>query len=258
MNEIFEAVRSVERALSIIETLTRMGEVGITDLSRELGLGKATIYRLITTLRLHGYVEQTSADKYKLSLKLFELGSKVVNRLGVRNIAYPYLEELALITKETVNLAVLEQTNAVYIERIESREPLRMGLETGMHFPAYCSALGRALLAYRDPAEIDSLLNQAEREGQIQKHTKNTITDLESIKKELRKIKKNGYSLDEEQYLDGICGIAAPIFNYTGKVVAAVSVAGPTVRMTKKVAEEFTPIIKEAAQNISLRLGYTG
>lgn len=104
--------------------MSRDEEIGITDLSRELSLSGATIYRLITTLRLHRYVEQVKGDKYKLTFKIFELGSKIVNRLGICKTAYPYLEELAAATKETVNLAALEANNVCYIDRIESREPL--------------------------------------------------------------------------------------------------------------------------------------
>lgn len=256
MNQFDETVRSVERALSIIEALSRDEEMGISDLSRELGLNKATVYRLITTLRLHGYVEQVRRDKYKLTFKMFELGSRVVNRLGIRKTAFPYLEQLAEITKETINLAALEENNVCYLDRIESREPLRLGMDIGSRFPAHCTALGRVLLAYHDPAERDSFLLKSEREGQIQKYTSTTLTDMELIKKELHTIREQGYAIETEQYIPGIRCIAAPIFNHTDKTVAAVSVAGPTVRVTDEVAKKIIPVLKKVTGNISARLGY--
>lgn len=256
MEKYDEAVRSVERALNIIEALSREEEMGITELSRELGLNKATIYRLITTLRLHDYVEQVKEDKYKLTFKIFELGSRIVNRLGIRKTAFPYLEELAANTKETVNLAALEENNVCYLDRIESREPLRLGMDIGSRFPAHCTALGRVLLAHLNHAELDSCLLKAEREGQIQQYTSNTLTDMGMIKKELQNIRQQGYAVESEQYLPGIRCIAAPIFNHAGKAVAAVSVAGPSVRVTDEVVKELIPALKKTTSNISARLGY--
>lgn len=258
MEKFDEAVRSVERALNIIEALSREEEMGISELSRELALNKATIYRLTTTLRLHGYVEQVKGDKYKLTFKIFELGSKVVNRLGIRKTAYPYLEELAASTKETVNLAALEENNVCYIDRVESREPLRLGMDIGSRFPAHCTALGRVLLAYLDPAEINCILLKAEREGQIQRYTSDSLTDMELLKEELHKIRGQGYAIETEQYLPGIRCIAAPIFNHAGKAVAAVSVAGPTVRVNDEFVSEVIPVLRKSTGNISVRLGYKG
>lgn len=256
MDRFGDAVRSVERALDIIEALSREEEMGITELSRELALNKATIYRLITTLRLHGYVEQGKEDKYKLTFKIFELGNRVVNRLGIRKIAYPFLKELAAITKETVNLAALEANCVCYIDRIESREPLRLGLDIGSRFPAHCSALGRVLLAYLSVAKMDSYLLKADREGQMRQYTSDTLTDLEMIKKELCIVREQGYAIESDQYLAGIRCIAAPLFDHDGKVVAAMSVAGPTVRVTDEFAGKIIPLLKKAANTISGQLGY--
>jgi len=257
VGEFSDVVHSVDRALSIIETLSQVEEMGITELSREVGLGKATVYRLVTTLRIRGYIEQTTTEKYRLNLKVFELGNKVVNRLGIRKIAYPYLEKLALDTKETVNLAVLDGTDVYYIDRIESREPLRIQLDIGTRFPAYCTGLGRVLLAYSDPNAIDQLLDQLQNKGEIQKYTHKTLVDTKLLRIELNKIKEQGYTLDDEQYLSGIRCVSAPIFKHTGKVAAALSVAGPTVRMTNRTISKVIPIVKETATNISVRLGYS-
>ena len=251
-------VHSVEKALVILETLSRVEEMGISELSRELGLGKATIYRIITTLRIHGYVEQTDSEKYKLNFKLFEIGNRVVNQIGIRKTARPFLEQLAVTTKETVNLAVLDYYSVIYIDRVESREPLRMGLDVGTRFPAFCTALGLAMFAYMNPLEVDTLLAQTVQDGLFIKHTKNTVIDLSTVKEQLVEIRERGYSLDNEYYLSGIRGVAAPVFNHAGKIKAAISVAGPAVRITDEVVAEFIPRVKTVARDISLRLGYSG
>jgi IclR family KDG regulon transcriptional repressor len=251
-------VHSVEKALVILETLSRVEEMGISELSRELGLGKATIYRIITTLRIHGYVEQTATEKYKLNFKLFEIGNRVVNQIGIRKTARPFLEQLAVATKETVNLAVLDYYTVIYIDRIESREPLRIGLDVGTRFPAFCTALGLSMLAYMNLAEVDNLLEQTIQNGLFIKHTENPVIDLHAVKKQLLTIREQGYSLDDEYYLSGIRGVAAPIFNHAGQIKAAISVAGPAVRMTDEVMAKFVPKVKVTARDISVRLGYSG
>lgn len=256
MNSADATVHSVEKALTILEALSGVHEMGISELSRELGIGKATIYRLITTLRIHGYVEQTVTEKYKLSFKLFELGNMMVNQIGIRKTSHPFLEQLAVATKETVNLAVLDQSSVIYIDRIESPEPLRMILDVGTRFPVFCSALGLTLLAYLEPAEVDNLLAQVQQEGQLIKYTENTIVDLNFIKEKLSIIRKQSYTFDNEFYLAGIRSIAAPVFNHSGRVIAAISVTGPSIRMTDKVVSEFIPLVKESAKSTSIQLGF--
>ncbi len=128
-------------------------------------------------------------------------------------------------------------------------------MDIGSRFPAHCTALGRVLLAYRDAAEMDSFLLKAEREG-LQQYTNGTLTDMGLLKQELRKIREQGYAIETEQYLPGIRCVAAPIFNHTGKAVAALSVAGPAVRLTDECVEDFVPALKKTTGNISVRLGY--
>lgn len=256
MNDSTTIVHSIEKAFIILEALSRVEEIGVSELSREIGLGKATIYRILTTLRVLGYVEQTNTEKYKPSFKVFELGNRMVNQIGVRKIARPFMEKLAVLSKETVNLAVLDGYSVIYIDRIESPEPLRLGMEVGARFPAFCTALGLSLLAFINFNEANHLLAQAEQDGQFIKYTDNTIIDLNHIKKQLEIIREQGYSIDNEYYKKGIRGIAAPIFNHSGRLRAALSVAGPSIRVTDEVLSELIPIIKETAKSISTQLGY--
>ncbi|HZK54279.1 MAG TPA: IclR family transcriptional regulator [Desulfosporosinus sp.] len=251
-----DTVHSVDKALAVLEALGRVDEIGISDLNRELGIGKGTIHRLITTLRINGYVEQTETEKYRMSLKLFEMGNKVVNRLGIRKIANPYMEQIARDTKETVNLGVLDGGEVIYIERIESLEPLRMGLEVGTRVPVYCSALGRAIISYYTPDEINNILTSIVNKGRMTQRTENTVTDPKILMKRMQIIKEQGYSFEDEEIATGLRCVAAPIFNFTGKVVAAVSIASPKVRLTDEVLPEFVALLKKSTKEISIRLGY--
>ncbi|WP_371367842.1 Transcriptional regulator KdgR [Sporomusa rhizae] len=256
MNSKNNTVNSVDKALAVLEALGRFGEIGISDLHRELGFGKGTIHRLITTLRVNGYVEQTETEKYRMSLKLFEMGSKVVNRLGIREVAKPYMEQLAMATKETINLGIVDCEEVMYLDRIESPEPLRMGLEVGTRVPIYCSGLGLAIISNYTPAEINNLLTSIVNKGRMTQCTENTVTDPEILKKRLQVFKEQGYSFEDEEIVIGLRCVAAPVFNFTGKVVAAVSIASPKVRLTDKALPEFVTLLKEVTKDISSRLGY--
>ncbi|MBP1764368.1 MAG: kdgR 2 [Firmicutes bacterium] len=255
MSDSHAVLQSVEKALVILEALTHVEEIGVTELSREFGLNKATIYRILTTLRKQGYVEQTASEKYRLNFKLFEMGNRMVNQIGIRKTVRPYLEQVAAATRETVNLAVLEHYSVIYIDRIESREPLRIGLDIGARFPAHCTALGLVILAYLNPLEVDALLVAAERDETITKYTENSLSTFTDIKNDLKVVRDQGYSIDNGYYLQGIRAIGAPIFNHTGRIRASISIAAPAIRLTDSVLSEFIPLIKEAARNISLKLG---
>lgn len=152
-------IQSVERALLILQALAKGRELGITELSRAVELGKSTTYRLVSTLESQKYVQQNANGKYSLTLKLFELGNAVVNHMGIRPIASSYMEDLAAKLNETVNLAVLEKGEVIYIDRIESQEPLRIGLNVGTRVPVYCSGLGKAILAFLSERELEDVLN---------------------------------------------------------------------------------------------------
>ena len=249
-------VHSVDKALAILDILSCVDEIGISELNRQLGFGKGTIYRLLTTLRVNGFVEQTETEKYRASLKLFEMGNKVVSRLGIRKIVNPYLEQIARDSKETVNLAILDGAEVIYIDRIESLEPLRYGLEVGTRLPVYCSGLGLSILAHKTPIEVDNLLHDIVKEGRLLPLTEKTITAPQILKKRLQTIREQGYAVDDEEYARGLVCVAVPVFNFTGKVVAAVSIAGPKFRLTDKVISEFILLLKKGARDISRRLGY--
>lgn len=249
------SVQALVRALDIIEAISdRGGELSISEISKATNLGKSTVHRLLKTLSDEGYIKQNKDNgKYLFTLKLFEIGCRIANTLDVKKIALPYIKELALVTKETVNLGVLDKNEILYVEKIETEELLRIELKVGGRVPVFCSGLGKVILAYLDDGERDKFLSSLT----FQRYTDKTITDKVMYNEHLDKIKSQGYALDDEEYIPGLRCIAAPIFHHSGKIHAAVSIAGPTVRLTNERIETLYPLIVKTADNISRNLGFT-
>ncbi len=246
-------IKSIEKAFRLLEILCLEGEIGVSELGKRVNLKKANVHRLLATLSHLGYAEKDPATaKYRPTFKTFELGSALINRIGVQTIAHPYLEQLGKQFGETNNLGVLSQGEVVYIDKVESSESLRMDLKVGIRLPAYCTALGKVLIAHLPPAELEEYL----RRQKLFLHTPRTVISPEKLRKNLKKVREQGYALDEQEYAEGICCIAAPVRDYRGKVVAAISVAGPSIRVNGgKLAQLQEPLI-EVAGKISKKLGY--
>jgi DNA-binding IclR family transcriptional regulator len=247
-------VKAVDRSVNILEELANHEEgLGVTELANRLDIHKSSIHRLLSTLVYRGLVKQDpKTDNYKLGLKLFELGSRIFNDLEIREYAKPYLEELVAATDEAVHLVIMDQGEIVYIDKVESSKTIRMNSQIGKRVPVHCSAVGKAMLAYYPKARVDQII----KEQGLAKYTENTITDLKELKEHLTKIKEQGYAIDNVEHELGIRCVAAPIFNYSGKVVSSVSVSGPTIHVTKERVEELAKLVKDTAMKISSQLGY--
>ena len=253
-----DTVQSVERAMAVLKELALEPELGVRELSARLGWGKSTVHRLLTTLKAEQFVEQNASEKYRLGLKLFEYGNIVVGRLGIRKEAFPEMEELARITGETVNLAILDGLDILHIERIDSTAPLRTGMTVGRRSPAHCLGLGKAIIANLPQDEREALFNDSNFRNSLKKYTDHTISDTDALRGHLDIVRRQGFAIDDEEYFLGARCIAVAIFNHTERVVAAVSVVGPTIRMTMDKIADFIPFVQKAGQNISRRLGFNG
>jgi DNA-binding IclR family transcriptional regulator len=248
-------VQSIIKGLNILELLDREGALSIAEISEGLQLQKSTVHRLVSTLKHKGYVLQDPVTlKYRNSFKLFEMGNNTVERLGLRREAQALLEELNVKTKETVNLAILDGFHIIYIDKIESPETIRIGLNIGKRLPAYCTGLGKVILAYLKKEKLNKLLQ----EHPLKRYTKNTICDKDELIKHLEQVRKQGYSIDNEEYIDGLKCIAAPVMNYKGEVVAAISIAIPSIRYGDggQKIQVMIDQLKQTAGNISERLGW--
>jgi DNA-binding IclR family transcriptional regulator len=250
-------VQSLERALSILEVMAQEGApVTVTELSEKVNLKISTVHRLLTTLGHRGYVEQVpDSSKYRLGLKLLELGSAVLSFSDIRTVARPYLEELVANCNETANLAVLDGRDVVYIDQVESHNLIivKMFAQPGNRGPVHCTASGKALLAYLPADRLEQILAEAE----LTRFTHETITDVGSLKKELERVRQDGYAMDWGEMEEQVRCIAAPVFNHEGKAIATISVSGPGNRITTYyMKNELAEMVKRVAAKISFKMGF--
>jgi len=248
------SVKSVAKAFLIMEELDKAGELSIGDLSERLHMDKATVHRLISTIKDAGYVNQNLDNKkYSNSFKLFAMGNRVMEKTGVKYISRPFMEELSEKTSETINLGVRIGNKIIYIDKLESSSTIKVGLGIGTSVPSYCSGLGKAILAFTEKEELMNILESIT----FEKYTERSITEKPQLIEELEIIREKGFSVDDEEYVDGLVCIAAPIFDYHGNPIASISVSSPKYRYDPAVHLSFySNLVVEAAQKISGKLGY--
>jgi IclR family KDG regulon transcriptional repressor len=251
-SEVYE-IRSLKKTFRLIEILSGTGEMSITELSAAVDLNKGSVFRSVSTLKSLGYIEQNQAnDKYSLGLKLFEIGSRVVSRINEVREGHVIMEQLFEKTRETIHLARLNEGSVVYLDKIDSKHVLRIFSRVGNRAPCYCTGLGKVLLAWLPDDELSVLF----KEVKMIQYTENTISKLPILKRELKKIREQGFSIDNQEHELGILCTAAPIRNQTGKVVAAISITWPIIRNDEGRMEEYQRLITKAGEQISRRLGY--
>jgi len=246
---------SVGTAIRLLKAFSEeQVEIGISDLARRLGVAKSTVHRLAVTLVADGMLEQNpDSGKYRLGLSLFRLGSLVRRRMSVSNEARSLLRELREKVNETVHLAVLDGSEIMYVFNLESTQAIRMRSDVGVRKPAYCTAEGQAILAWQPPEVVERLV----RDG-LAARTPQTVTDPQALRKVLDGVRARGCAIEDEESELGMRCIAAPLRNDAGEVVAAIGVAGPVSRLSKKAVAAYVPHVIETAAAISARLGHRG
>lgn len=246
---------SLDQGLAVLEALAQAREeaLGLTELAQRLALHKSTVARIVATLSARGYVEQDPRTRrYRLTLKLFELGSLCLARLELVTEARPIIEELAQASGEVVHLAVLDQGEVVYVDKVESEQTIRMYSRVGRRSPVHCTGVGKALLAFVDDATFQAIVA----EKGLRRFTPRTITDADRLRDHLARVREVGVAFDDEEHEPGIRCVAAPVRDHRGVVIASISVAGPAVRMTHERLRELAEPVRRAAAAISARLGY--
>jgi DNA-binding IclR family transcriptional regulator len=248
-------IQSIERAADVLELfLTSNQELSVKEISDKLGLSKSTVHGIIKTLEFRGYLQQNPDDlKYRLGMKLFELGNRVSNHFDLGNIARPVIKGLVEELKETVHLVVFEQGEVIYVEKLDGPSALRIYSQVGKRAPIYCTGVGKSILAYLEEEEIERLLSSTV----LEPYTEYTITDKEEIKKHLQIVREQGFATDDEEIEVGLKCVAAPIFDHRGKVIAAISCAAPKIRLDDNRLDMVINGIKQAALKISTSMGYT-
>jgi len=229
-NNFKYSIHSVENAFSLIEILAGNGsELGISELCRKLSLPKGTVHRLLGTLKNLGYIEQNLQNrKYRFAINIFSLCAAITDKIGLSQVV-PYMKELSQQYNETVNLAILEGNEIIYIYTMEGDNTLKLDLKIGSKQPAYCAAIGKVLLAYLNESELDSYLHRVE----LKAFTPYTISDQEYLKKELKLIRQRGYSFVNEEYMLGVACVAVPLKDYQGNICAGLCFSIPTARIDK-------------------------
>ena len=244
---------SVAMAVRLLKSFSEgEAEIGVTSLSRRLGVAKSTVYRLASTLVSEGLLEQNpETEKYRLGMSLFGLGALVRQRMNVATDARPFLFHLREATGETVHLAILEGPDIVFVLNLESNHAIRMRADLGARKPAFCTAEGRAMLAFQSADVVNDVLGH-----RLVPRTPKTIIDAGEIRTALEAVRSAGFATEDEQSELGMRSVAAPIRNANGRVVAAIGLAGPMQRISDDALARFAPLVADAARTISARLGY--
>jgi len=246
-------IQAIERAVSILNAFSPEDpELGVTELAERLGLHKSTVHRFMVNLDAAGLVERNPrTGRYRLGLRIFELGGLVMQQMNLWDEALPFLEGLVHDTGETGHLAVLDGGEAIYIERVEARRALRVPSAIGRGYPAHATNLGKVLLADLSRERVEAIV--AERG--LAAYTPHTITDLPRLEAELERIRALGYAVDNEEYDDGLRCIGAPVRDHSGHVVAALGIGGPVTRITPDRVDPLAELVMTAARGLSRRLG---
>lgn len=252
-----ELKNSVFKTFAILEYFTVDKPVwGVTELAKEIGSNKSTIFRFLTQLHSIGILDQDAeTEKYRLGLRLFELGNRVPLRRALVEKTHPELASVATSITETVHIAVLNKHQVFYIDKVESPQGLKTSSHIGSYNPAYCTALGKILLAFSPEEKQRSALDFIFAEAKPAAFTPSTITDKALLLKELARVKKNKYALDREELEEGLICIAIPVFNQQQQVVASLSASGPASRFREDKVTGYLNILNEGAAAIQEKIG---
>ncbi len=248
-------IQAVYHALDLLEQFQGdVDELGVTELSKRLKLHKNNVFRLLATLESRHYIEQNKVTgNYRLGLKTLELGQTFIRQMGLLRQARPVLERLVKECNETTYVAILKDFQIVYLDVVETDMTVRVVPRVGAQLPAYCTAAGKAQIAFMTDEELERYIPAKD----LKSYTPNTITDREELKKQLRQISEQGYAIDNEELDLGVRCIGAPIRDYTRRIVGAVSISGPSMRLTAdRMEKDLIPMVRGAAEEISSKLGF--
>lgn len=247
------SVQSINRALDIVESLAvQQSGLSLTDIAGEVGLPKSTVYRIISTLVKRGYVDRNTDGNYKIGLKLIEAVSCHINSLELQTQARPYVLQIAANLGLTSHLGVMDGDKVVYIEKMDVLSSVKMYSQIGLRTHAYCSSLGKCMLSNYSKEELNAVMANCS----FIKFTPNTIGSIEELHDEMSIVRKQGWAMDNEEYERGHRCIGAPIYDYRGDIIAAISASGDKHVLTDDRIESVAEYVKATALEISKGMGY--
>ncbi len=246
-------ITALQRGLRLLELFTR-SEKGLpaSQVAKLSGLPVSTVHRFLMNLESAGYLNCSGTGVYHLGMACFSLGQAALGQLDIRRLSVPYLHQLNTQTRETIHLTVRQGLSAVYVEKLDSPEPLRIYSRIGAAVPLHCTAVGKVILAYMPQDELASILPQVE----FKRRTPNSVGSLQELQAQLQKVRRSGYACDLEENEAHIRCVAAPIWDHAGAVNAALSITGPAVRMSLTRIRQLAPVVQQAGLRISRELGY--
>lgn len=248
-----DAVSAVVKVFSILSAMGEQKEIGVSELSQRLLMSKATTFRFLQTMKQLGYVTQEGeADKYSLTLKLFELGAKSLEYVDLIEIADKEMRAISQVTHEAVHLGALDESAIIYIHKIDSNYNLRMYSRVGRRNPLYCTAIGKILLAWQSEDDIRNALKNET----FDKKTQTTLLSIDQLLVELASVRELHYAQDREEQELGLRCIAVPIYDRLGHVIAGLSISFPTIRFDELQVDHYVTLLKTAGRNVSEKMGF--
>lgn len=249
-----ESVAAVLKVFAVLQALAERDETGISELSVRLAMPKATVYRFLQTMKTLGYVRQEpDTERYGLTMRLFELGSKALQYPDLIELAKGHMQRLADATGETVHLGMLIDSEIIYVHKVDSRHMLGMYSRVGRRAPLHCTAIGKVLMAWEAPARRDVILQGCD----FRRYRDKTITDRAAFDAELARTQEQGFGVDREEFDDHIRCIGIPIFDRMNQVIAGLSVSFPSFRYDEAREPELVGMLRDASRSISSQLGCT-
>ncbi|WP_062053070.1 IclR family transcriptional regulator [Aquimarina longa] len=238
---------SVEKAFKILDCFSvDKIELGVTEIAKQIGTNKSAVYRMLATMEALNVIQQNPEnEKYRLGLKLFELGQKVGIHKNFISKARPFMEELVKRAGETAHLAIYKNQKVYFLDKVVGRHDLQINSQIGTEKPLHCTGLGKVMLAYADLDYKNSIENL-----DLKMVTENTITDKSKLINEVEQIKNNGFALDLEENEIGLVCVAVPVFSIKGKFIAAISTSGPSARFNKNEIKTYTGDLKQTAEQL--------
>ncbi len=244
---------SVKNALRILNSFTMdEPEKKISDISASLGLNKSTVSRTMSTLASEGFVyKDPETKKYRLGFSLLTLSGIINSNMDIYKESQPVLNQLVESIGETAHISIIDHLEVIYLQKVECNHPVRFLTHVGKRNPAYCTSSGKVIMAYSSDDVVEAIIANG-----LEKYTKNTITDPDKFRAHLKEIRKMGYAYSVEEFSEGVITIAAPIYDYTGKVIAALSVVGPKQRIQQHKIPSIAKKVMSASLEISQNMGY--
>lgn len=249
-----KGIQVIDRAFDILELLSDVKEgMGVTEIANRIGLNKSTVHRILMSMASRGYIERAAGKGvYRNGLKLVDLASVHLNSVELKTEARPFLRELTARMNLATHLAILDGSEAVYIDKVEVESSLRLYSQIGRRISVHCSALGKCLLSGLTDSEVAERLRKCE----FKRHTGNTLSGRQVLTRQVEAVRQRGYAVDDQEHEEGIRCLAAPVRDYRGKVVAAISLTGPASVVSPDRDAEIGDMVMHTAREISRRLGH--